>query len=168
VLVLVEYAAEPVMSVDVEVVESGRVDDRIWPWAWWSGTVKGTVGPVPVEERFELAQCLQQVRVVPDQGAVQELVPAGLDPALRDRVRSRHADACGDDLAALAGEHNVEGLGELRVAVTDQVLDLAPAPASCRSITRFLASWVTHAPVGWAVAPRTLTRRVAWSMAAKT
>ncbi|WP_328813919.1 ATP-binding protein [Nonomuraea cypriaca] len=37
----------------------------------------------------------------------------------------------------------------------------AVAPASRRSMTRFLASWVAQAAVGWAVAPRTRTRRVA-------
>ena len=42
------------------------------------------------------------------------------------------------------------------------------APASCRSMTRFLASCVVQAAVGWAVAPRTRTRRVACSMTAKT
>jgi hypothetical protein len=31
--VLVEYATEPVTSADVEVVESGRVSDRMWPRA---------------------------------------------------------------------------------------------------------------------------------------
>ena len=30
-VVLVEYATEPVVSVDVEVVESGGSGDRIWP-----------------------------------------------------------------------------------------------------------------------------------------
>jgi hypothetical protein len=52
--ILVEYATEPVMSADVEVVESGKVGGRIWPWAQRCGAVKGTLGPVPVEERLEL------------------------------------------------------------------------------------------------------------------
>jgi hypothetical protein len=41
-------------------------------------------------------------------------------------------------------------------------------PASSRSMTRFRAAWVTHAAVGWAVAPRIRTRRVACSMTART
>ncbi|KUL47621.1 hypothetical protein ADL28_31950 [Streptomyces violaceusniger] len=39
---------------------------------------------------------------------------------------------------------------------------------SPRSMSRLRASWVTHAPVGWAVTPRTWTRRVAISMTKKT
>lgn len=41
-------------------------------------------------------------------------------------------------------------------------------PASSRSMTRFLAACVTHAAVGWAVAPRTRIRRVRRSITAST
>lgn len=41
-------------------------------------------------------------------------------------------------------------------------------PASCRSMTRFLASCVVQAAVGWAVVPMMWMRRVACSMMAKT
>jgi hypothetical protein len=47
---------------------------------------EGRGGSVFVVERFELAQCVPQVGLVPDQGAVQELAPAGLHPPLHDRV----------------------------------------------------------------------------------
>ena len=36
--------------------------------------------------------------------------------------------------------------------------------ASSRSMSRLRASWVSQAPVGWAVTPRMCTRRVACSM----
>ncbi|EXU62515.1 hypothetical protein Z951_41080 [Streptomyces sp. PRh5] len=39
---------------------------------------------------------------------------------------------------------------------------------SSRSMSRLRASWVTHAPVGWAVTPRTWTRLVAISMTKNT
>lgn len=55
--------------------------------------MEGTVGPVPVEERFELAQRTHQMRVVPDQGAVPDRPPRllALDP--RKRGRSGNAAA---------------------------------------------------------------------------
>jgi hypothetical protein len=40
----------------------------------------------------------------------------------------------------------------------------ARQPASSRSITRFLAAWVTQDAVGWAVAPRILILRLACSI----
>jgi hypothetical protein len=62
------------------------------------------------------------VRLIPDQGAVQQLAPAGLHPPLHDRIHPGRADSTPDDLDTLAGEHGVERLGELGIAVTDQIL----------------------------------------------
>jgi hypothetical protein len=38
------------------------------------------MGAVPVVERFELAQCVHQVGLIPDQRPVEQLAPAGLHP----------------------------------------------------------------------------------------
>ncbi len=46
-------------------------------------------------------------------------------------------------------------------------LMVVSCPASSRSVTRFLITWVTQAWVGWAVVPSTRTPRRAWWMAAK-
>src|SRR5664280_3173981 len=93
-----------------------------YPAARGGRMVQDAVGSVIVVERFELAQRLQQVCVVSDQGPVEELVPAGLYPPLHDRIHPRRADRASDDLDTLAGEHGVEVATELGVAVSDQVL----------------------------------------------
>ena len=76
-LVLVEDAAESITSADVEVVESVRFGDRFGQWAEGCGAVQGAVGPVLVVEGLELAECVQEVGLVPDQGAVEEFGSAG-------------------------------------------------------------------------------------------
>jgi hypothetical protein len=40
--------------------------------------------PVDVVELFELPKGVQQMPLVPDQGAIQELAPAGLYPPFHD------------------------------------------------------------------------------------
>jgi hypothetical protein len=47
----------------------------------WSGACDAPVGPVGVVVLRELAQGVEQMVLVPDQGAVQQLVPTGLYPA---------------------------------------------------------------------------------------
>jgi hypothetical protein len=44
----------------------------------------------------------------------------------------------------------------------------ARLPASCRSMARLRAAWVTQAAVGWPVAPRVRIRRLACSITART
>ncbi len=85
------------------------------------GGVEGSVGSVFVIERFELAQGMQEVCLIQDQGAVEELAAAGADPAFHDRVHARHADSGRDDGDAAVVEDRIEGGGELAVAVADQV-----------------------------------------------
>jgi hypothetical protein len=46
------------------------------PWVW----------PVPVVEVLELAQGVEQVLLVPDQGPVEQLAATGQHPSLHDRV----------------------------------------------------------------------------------
>nr|WP_324614350.1 transposase [Streptomyces kebangsaanensis] len=50
---------------------------------------------------------MEQMARVPDEGAVQQSVPAGLCPVLCDRVHLRHPNAAGDDLQAGVGQHGV-------------------------------------------------------------
>ncbi|MFL6056733.1 MAG: hypothetical protein ACJ72W_28125 [Actinoallomurus sp.] len=78
-LVFVEDAAEPVSSADVKLIESacfierfGRRPKRL--------AVQGTVMPVLVVEGLELAECVEQVGLVPDQGSAKKLAPASLHP----------------------------------------------------------------------------------------
>jgi len=122
VCVLVEDAAESILSVHFEVVESAGIGDGLWWWARGCCVVQGAVGSVLVVEWFELAEGVEGVCVVPHQGVVEEFVPAGLYPPFHDGVYSGDADAGGDDLDVLPGEDRVECLGERAVAVLDQVL----------------------------------------------
>jgi hypothetical protein len=56
-------------------------------------------------------------------GVTKEFMPAGLYPALRDRIHAGDTDAGRDDPDALGFEDGVEGAGVLAVAVFDQVFD---------------------------------------------
>ena len=69
-LVFVEYAAEPVSSADVEPVESGWFGERLGDRPEGRAT-QGSMVPVLVVEGLELAERLQQVRLVPDQGGAR-------------------------------------------------------------------------------------------------
>jgi len=104
--------------------------------------------------------------LVPDQGAVQQFVAAGLYPPFHERVHARYPDAAEHRLDSGASEDLVEQLGELPVPVADE--DRARQPASSRSMTRFFAACVTQDAVGCAVAPSTLILRVACSITANT
>jgi hypothetical protein len=79
-----------------------------------------------VPELLELAQSVQQVPLVPDQGPVEQLAAAGLRPSLHECVHSRHLDSAEHDLDAGILEHGVEQAGELAVAIPDQESRLAP------------------------------------------
>jgi len=56
------------------------------------------VSAVVVVVGFVLVQGVHQVMMVPDQGAVQQFVAAGLHPTLHHRVHPRHADPREHDL----------------------------------------------------------------------
>lgn len=51
------------------------------------------MGPVLVVVPLVLAQRVQQVGLVPDQGAVEQFAAAGLDPPFHDRIHARHSGA---------------------------------------------------------------------------
>jgi hypothetical protein len=59
------------------------------------------------------------VTLVPDQGAVEQLVAAGPHPSLHDRVHSRDPDTAADGLDAGVGEDLVDEGRELPVPVPD-------------------------------------------------
>ena len=73
-LVFVEDAAEAVASADIEARDLLRVGHRFGKRAQGRSTLEGSVGPVLVVEVLELPQRMQEVALVPDEGAVQELV----------------------------------------------------------------------------------------------
>jgi hypothetical protein len=70
-----------------------QVGDAIGQRAKRRGRVQGTVRPVGVVEVLVLAQDGHQVALVPDQGPVQQLTPAGADPAFHDGVHSRRLNS---------------------------------------------------------------------------
>jgi hypothetical protein len=73
-----------------------------------------------VVELFEFLQSVEQVALVPDQGAVEQLVSAGLHPALHERIHARDPDAAEHGLGSGVLEDRVEQGGELSIAVPDQ------------------------------------------------
>ena len=50
------------------------------------------MGPVLIVEVLELPERMQKVALIPDERAVQKLVPTSLDPAFHDRIHPRHLD----------------------------------------------------------------------------
>ena len=89
-LVFVEDAPETVVPVYVKAgVDVGRGRGRR-QCLQRPGVGDSLVGPVAVIELLELAQGVQQMPLIPDQGPVEQLAAAGQHPALHDRVHSRH------------------------------------------------------------------------------
>jgi hypothetical protein len=72
-LVFTEDAAEAVASMDVEMGELVGVGDRFGQWAERRGVCEGAVGPVLVVEGLVFAQRVEEMGLVPDEGAVEEL-----------------------------------------------------------------------------------------------
>jgi hypothetical protein len=66
--------------MDVEVVEGVGFGDRFGDRPQGRSAVQGAVRPVLIVEGLELAERVEQVGLVPDQGAVEEFVSAGLHP----------------------------------------------------------------------------------------
>jgi hypothetical protein len=66
------------------------------------------MGPVRVVVLLVLVQRVQQMRLIRDQRAVQQLAAAALDPPLHDRVHAGHLDAAEHDLDPGVGEDRVE------------------------------------------------------------
>ena len=72
----------------------------------------------------ELAQHHHEVAPSGDQHVVEAFAARRADEALGDRVRPRRLDWGADDGNVGAGEHGVEGGGELGIAVADQESEL--------------------------------------------
>lgn len=138
----------------------------MWQWVWWSGVGDASVGSMRVVELLVLVLGVAQVRLVPDQCAVEEFAAAASEPAFHDRVRSWDLDAAEDNLDACVGRDGVEQGRELPVPVVDQ--EACGAALVFEVMTRFLTAWVTQEAVGCAVAPRILVRRLVCSMTART
>jgi hypothetical protein len=87
--------------------------------------MQGAVGAVLVEVRHVLGQHVFEVAAVDDQYPVKQLAADGADPTFGDRVRPRCSHRCAQDADALAGEHGIEGIGELTFSeLNDLVLSL--------------------------------------------
>jgi hypothetical protein len=67
--ILMEDAAEAVMSVDVQVSELVTVDDRLGQGGEWSGVEDAPVRAMLVVVAFVLAQGVQQVSLVEGSGS---------------------------------------------------------------------------------------------------
>ncbi len=95
--VLVEDAAEAIASVYVETAGGSRPGDRWGQREQRPGVRDSLVRPVGVVKLLELAQGVQQVRLIPDQGPVEQLATAGLHPPLHDGIHAGHPDAAEHD-----------------------------------------------------------------------
>src|SRR3954470_19048053 len=104
--------------------------------------------------------------LVVDEHAVEQLVPAGLDPSFDQGFHLRYTDGAGTTLMPTSVRMASNRPGYL--PSRSRIRYFTRQPASSTSITRFGTAWVTRAVVGCAVAPRTRTRRVACSMTART
>jgi hypothetical protein len=70
--VLAEDSAEPSVSSYVQVGDLARIGDRRRQWMERTGACDALVRSMLVVESFELAEGMEQVILVPDQGAVQQ------------------------------------------------------------------------------------------------
>jgi hypothetical protein len=119
-----------------------------------------------VQQVLVLAQHGHQVALVPYQGPVRQLTPAGADPAFHDRVHSRRLNSGADHPGASGLEDGAGRGGEAGVPVMQD--ELHAHPASSKSISRFLACCTTQDWTGFSVAPRIRIRRVPCPVTAKT
>jgi hypothetical protein len=124
------------------------------------------MGSMRVEVALVFAQGVQEVRLVSDERAIEQLMSAGLDPPFHDRVHSRDSDAAEHDRDAGVARMRSNRAGYLPSRSRRRYF--TRHPASSMSMARLRAAWATHAAVGWAVTPRIRTRRVACSMTART
>lgn len=109
--VLVEGAAEACASAYVEMSDLGWIGDRRGEWVQWSGVGDSLMRSMGVVEAFEFPEGVEQVALIPDQGAVQQFATAALYPPLHDRVHPGHSDAAEHDLDSRVGEDSVEPAG---------------------------------------------------------
>jgi len=82
--VLVEGAAQSVASAYVEMSDLHRVGDWWRQWVQGAGVGEALMRSRGVVELFVLLEGVEQVALVPDQGAVQQFVAAALYPLFHD------------------------------------------------------------------------------------
>jgi hypothetical protein len=136
-LILPQDAAETVASADGQPGEAVRVGDRFGQRLHLPGVGDALVGTVFVVERLEFAERVQEMPLVPDQGAVLLLAVGGhrcdLKPAVRE-CRVGQAVPEGkervDALALVPAMADLEALG---------VVDLADLCAARRTGGRAVA-----------------------------
>jgi hypothetical protein len=75
--------------------------------------VQGAARPVLIVVGLVVAQDLQKMGLVPDEGAVQEFASASADPAFSDRVHAGRLDVAQHGPDASIGEDGVERSGEV-------------------------------------------------------
>src|SRR6266496_5956581 len=96
-----------------------------------------------------------------DQHPVQQLTTHSAYPPLGVGVRPWCPHGCAEDPDALGGEDGIEGVGELRVPIANQELEMLDVVGQLHEQVAGLL--VVHIPVGLAVTPRMWTRPVASS-----
>src|ERR1039457_3078841 len=141
-LVFVDQAAEDWFSADLTRAEvscgdagnGARVRDAL---------VDALMGPGGVVMLLVLGQGGAQVRLVQDQGPVEELTAQGADKALADRVHPRRLHRGAHDGGAGGLEDGIDGRGEVRSAVPDQETEV---PESLAEVEGQVAG-LLHRPV---------------------
>src|SRR5215467_8243065 len=161
--IFVDDATRAVMPPDPEMIQVG---DAVWQRPQWRGLVQGAVRPVGVVELLVLPQHHHQVALVPDQGPVQQLTPAAADPPLHDRIDSRCLNGGADDLDPGRLEDGIERLREAGVPVMQD--ELRPCPGIPQVHEQVPGLLEARDGAGCSVAPRTRTRRLPCSIAART
>jgi len=125
--VFVKDATQALVFSYVQVSDLARFGDRRGQWMQRAGIGDALVGSVLVVEVFVLAQSVEQVVLVPDQGPVEQFSAAGLHPPFHDRIHSRDLDAAEHNLDPGIGEDCVEQSRKLAIPVPDQ----KSCPTSC-------------------------------------
>jgi hypothetical protein len=99
-LILLQHAAEAVPSVDGQVDEPVWIGDRFGPRCKWPEVRDALMRTVLVVEDLELATCVPQMALAPDQCAVQQrcrvlepLVVLALAEQARAQVPTREGAA---------------------------------------------------------------------------
>jgi hypothetical protein len=82
------------------------------------------VRPVLVVVRQVARRHVLEMPLTQDQHPVEQLTTYGADPAFGERIRWRRTHRRPQDSDALGGEDRIEGVGELRVSVADEELEL--------------------------------------------
>ena len=145
-MVLVEYAAQPRTPADVESADLGRISDWLWQRLPRPGVAEPLVRPMGVVELLVLVQGVEQVSLIPDEGAVEQFEAAGLYPAFHDRVHPGHPDTSEHTLDASVGKDAVEQGRVFAVPVPDQELC---SMAGVLQVHDQVAGSLSHPCRGW-------------------